>query len=164
MAAAQWEAPEEYGHDDCSVFLDIELWRRLRYADPDTGRQVDGLSWSRAFLSSVWRMLRLGLLRDEGRAVAVPYLWGDDDWPDQWADMPTVTQVNAQAAPFAAYRAFSVLPQWCLPVEHAVRTVLNHVNVDPAAMDQTIARAAQEGITLPASPIERLSYVLLDDE
>lgn len=164
MNTLRWEPPEEYGNRHHSVFLDVELWTDHRVIDPNDGRPITRRTWSCAFLASVWQLMRLGLLRNDGRAVAKPYLWRDDDWPDEWADMPTVTQVSPGAADFSAYRAISVLPSYYLQIEHAVRTVLNHVYLDSAMVAQILDRAAGEGIVLPRSPMERLSHVFLDGD
>jgi hypothetical protein len=164
MSGLVWEAPEEYGHRNHSVFLDAQLWTEVHERDQATGQAVVRRNWSCAFTASIWQMLRLGLLRNEGKAVAEPYLWTQDDWPDDWLDMPTVTQVNPGAAEFAAYRAVSVLPSSCLGIEHAVRTVLNHVLVDSVILTEIVDRAAREDITIPRSPTERLSHVFLDGD
>jgi hypothetical protein len=157
MSPVQWEPPEEYGKYKHSIFLDAQLWSSA--PEWATGERVDQLSWSCAFLAAVWQLLRLGLLRDGGRAVARPYLWtGQEEWPEEWSDLPTVLQMDPDAAPFAAYQALSVLPQRYLPVEHAVRVVLEHLSYDAAVLDQIAARAAAEGIVLPGHATERLSY------
>jgi hypothetical protein len=159
-----WEAPEEYGYRNHSVFLDAQLWTDVSARDQYTGQIVVQRNWSCVFLEAIWQMLRLGLLRDEGKAVAKPYLWTEDDWPEDWMDMPTVTQVNPGAADFAAYRAVSVLPSSYLEIEHAVRTVLNHVLVDSVILTEIVDRAAREDISIPRSPIGRISHVFLDSD
>jgi hypothetical protein len=164
MSGLQWEAAEEYGYRHHSVFLDAQLWTEIQERDQNSGHLLVRRNWSCAFLASVWQLMRLGLLRNEGKAVAKPYLWTGDDWPDDWSDMPTVTQVNPGAADFAAYRAVSVLPSSYLPIEHAVRMVLNHVLVDSLILSEIVERAAREEITIPRSPTERLSHVFLDGD
>ncbi len=162
MAAVPWEKPEEYGRRNHSVFLDAELWTEIE--DRVSGQPSPQRAWSCSFLASVWQLLRLGLLRSEGKAVARPYVWSEaDDWPDDWSDMPTVIQVGPNAAPFAAYRAMSVLPNSYLPTEHAVRIVLNHLQLNATAAGQIADRAKAEGIDLPTSPANRLSHVFLDN-
>src|SRR5690606_35636054 len=103
-----------------SVFVDVELW------DERAGART----WSCAYLAAVWQLLRLGLLRRDGAPVTVPRPW-PEVLPQAWDLLPAVVQVNPRAAPFTAYRTFSVLPVGFLSTEHAVRTILSQVLVDP---------------------------------
>jgi hypothetical protein len=163
MAQSAWGPPEERGRRRHSVFLDTELW-----TDPEESRVGEQTpverEWSCAFLAAVWHLLRLGLLRNEGKAVAKAYLWNPEieEWPDDWADMPTVIQLNRDAQPFAAYRAMSVLPHGYLETEHAARVILKHFNHDETVVEEAVARAEREGVVLPKSSVDRLSHVFID--
>lgn len=162
MAPNSWQPPEEYGRRNHSVFVDVELWAKVE--DWTTGTALLRRDFSCAFLAAVWQLMRLGMLRNEGKPVAQPYRRGaDPSLPAEWPDLPTVLQVNDRAAPFSAYRAFSLLPHWYLPTEHAVRHILEHLSLDAAIVRQIAARAANERITLPESVTERLGYVFLDE-
>lgn len=146
-----WGPPAENAAVNHSIFADIELWR-------DNGR--DRL-WSCAMLAAVWQLLRLGVLRDNGRRVAAPHpLPGD--LPDDWRALPMVLQINKRAAPFSAYRAMTICAPLFLPVENAVRTILQQVAVDPAVLAQIAARGADEEITLPPAVVDRIEYLFVD--
>ncbi|MEU4109188.1 SCO2522 family protein [Streptomyces sp. NPDC027717] len=144
-----WQPPEETLARRHSVFLDTELW------DDDGPVRI----WSCAFLAAVWQLLRLGLLRHDGSPVLRPALWDGRTLPGDWDELPALLQVNAAAEPFAAYRTCSLLPYRFLPVEHAVMVVLDQTDVEPEALAQSLRRAADEGIDLPASVAERAGYV-----
>lgn len=150
QAAVAWQPPKETAARRHSVFLDTELWSD----DPD-GRRT----WSCPMLAAVWQLARLGLLRHEGEPVFVPQPHTGSGFPDAWDDLPPLLRLNKKAAPFAAYRTCSVLPNRFLPVEHAVRVVLDQVSVDPGALLQVTERSAGEGVTLPDSVADRVSYV-----
>ena len=147
---ARWAPPRENAARRHSVFVDVELWdERLR---PGVR------TWSCASLAAVWQLLRLGLLRDRGARVAVPRgLTGD--LPDRWERLPAVIQLNPRAAPFHGYRCMSIIAGRYLSVEHAVRTILSQVAVDPRATRQICERGRREGLSVPAEAIERLDYV-----
>src|SRR5262249_53678681 len=147
-----------------SIFLDVQLW------DRDDGSREGGqaLRWSCAFLASVWQLLRLGLLRHEGRSVVVPAEWTEKfsgstvelrDVPDHWDLLPPIVKLNPTANPFSAYQTVSILSSDYLPVEAAVRTILSQVRVDPAAARQVVERSSREGMALPRELVERISYV-----
>ena len=163
MAPASWQPPEEYGRRNHSVFLDVELWAKVE--DWTTGEPLLQRDYSCAFLAAVWQLMRLGMLRNEGKSVARPYKYGADQalLPTEWLELPTVLQVNDRAAPFSAYRAFSLLPHWYLPTEHAVRHILDHLSLDQATAGQIAERAEKERISLPGTLTERLGYVFLDE-
>lgn len=151
MAPVQpWRPPRQNVPDRHSIFLDVELW------DDQGGRRT----WSCPLLAAVWQLLRLGLLRDAGRAVLRPQPWRGD-LPDRWDELPAVVQLSERAAPFCAYRTLSVLPGRFLPVEAAVRTILDQVAVDPVAEAQVRARAEGEGLALPGHTVEKLRYVFV---
>ncbi|UGQ10813.1 SCO2522 family protein [Yinghuangia sp. ASG 101] len=148
-----WRPPREFGARRHSVFLDVELW------DGDGEHRT----WSCPFLAAVWQLLRLGLLRDRGAAVASPVPWSAPDFPDDWDDLPAVIRLNPSAAPFTAYRTFSVMGTRFLPIEHAVRVVLGHTAIDAAVRDRIAARAAAEGVPLPPDLPGRVNYALVAD-
>ncbi|MDX3803747.1 SCO2522 family protein [Streptomyces sp. AK04-3B] len=148
-AGAVWQPPGETGARGHSVFLDVELWK-----GPEEER-----TWSCAFLASVWQLVRLGLLRDRGRAVLTPTPWDDGAFPAEWDALPSVVRLNPQASPFTAYLTCSVLPTRFLPVEHAVRVILDQIHVEADALRQVAERSAAEGFAVPAEPVERTSYV-----
>ncbi|GKQ36385.1 hypothetical protein ALMP_29280 [Streptomyces sp. A012304] len=146
---AAWEPPSETGARGHSVFMDVELW-----SGPEEER-----TWSCAFLASVWQLVRLGLLRDNGAAVLTPRDWDPKEFPAQWDALPAVVRLNPLAAPFTAYATCSILPARFLPVEHAVRVILDQVHVEPEALRQITDRSAREGVTVPTGVVDRTSYV-----
>lgn len=148
----RWRPPVESAANRHSVFVDVELW------DEDHGTRT----WSCAFLAAVWQLLRLGLLRDRGAPVAVPKPW-EDAFPTEWHQLPAIVQLNRGAAPFTAYHTMSLLPGRFFPIEHAVRTILSQVAVDPAVSSQILDRGRGEGLSLPVEPVERIGYVFLTD-
>ncbi|MGW0325134.1 SCO2522 family protein [Nocardia sp. NPDC003183] len=145
--------PQEYGRGEHSIFLDVELWH-----DRDAARR-----WSCPFLAAVWQLLRLGMLRYKGAPVVVPQLWSADrDRPDQWHDLPPVLQLNADAAPFTAYRTLSMLPKRYLLIESAVRVILDHLAPDDDVAAQVAAQGAAEQLLVPPKIAERVGHLLLD--
>ncbi|MEU8138176.1 SCO2522 family protein [Streptodolium elevatio] len=146
-----WRPPREIGARNHSVFLDVELWAG------DGEQRV----WSCPFLAAVWQLLRLGLLRDRGAPVLPPVPWTAPEFPRDWDDLPALLRLNPAAAPFAAYRTFSVLGSRFLPIEHAVRLILGHTAVDPVVGGQAVRRAEAEGVLLPRDPTGRIAYTLL---
>jgi hypothetical protein len=141
-----WAPPTENGTARHSVFVDVELRGQGK--------------WSCAFLASIWQLLRLGLLRHNGEVVARPRDW-PDALPEDWARLPAVIRLDSKAPPFSAYLTLSVLGGRFLPTEHAVRTILGQVAVDPLVNEAILARAAVEDITLPVEIVDRLQYVFL---
>nr|WP_275941629.1 SCO2522 family protein [Planosporangium mesophilum] len=152
QAAVSWAPPVETAATRHSVFVDVELWNE----------GARGRVWSCAYLAAVWQLLRLGALRYDGEPVAVPRPV-DGGYPDEWSSLPAVIQLNPAAAPFAAYRAVSVLPRRFLLTEQAVRTILSQIAVDRAVIEQTRARAHAEGIELPPDVTDRIDYVFAGD-
>ncbi|MFE1424442.1 SCO2522 family protein [Streptomyces fungicidicus] len=150
MKKAVWQPPKETAARRHSVFLDVELWDD----GPDGHR-----TWSCPFLAAVWQLARLGLLRNEGEAVLVPQPHTGGAFPEDWDELPPLVRLNPRADPFAAYRTCSVLPSRFLPVEHAVRVILDQIEVDPGALDQAAGRSARENADVPASVADRISYV-----
>ncbi|WP_019932742.1 SCO2522 family protein [Nocardia sp. BMG111209] len=186
MQAAQYRPPEELGRREHSIFLDVEMW------NTQVGKDGEELTrWSCPYLAAVWQLLRLGMVRYEGRAVVQPQPWDlvgrppepprgspehaeqpqrrpqpwDQDiiWPDTWWEMPAVIQLNPEAKPFAAYRALSILPQDYLKIEHAVRTIVDHVDIDQEVLQLTVERGAGEQIIVPDEVGKRLTHVFLDE-
>ena len=154
MAATSslWRPPVETFPNRHSVFVDVQLW------DDDGDRRV----WSGAFLSAVWQLLRLGLLRHRGAGIVHPAAagpWLAAGRTDDWDAMPAVLQLNQRATPFAAYRTYSVASSWDLPVEHAVRTILNQVAVEGAVAAQLWNRSRAEGIMVPQEIVRRIGYI-----
>lgn len=80
-------------------------------------------------------------------------------FPDKWDELPTLLKLNERADPFAAYRTCSVLPTRFLPVEHAVRVILDQIEVDPGALAQVADRSGKERMAVPDSVADRISYV-----
>ncbi|MBC2867944.1 SCO2522 family protein [Streptomyces mexicanus] len=148
--AAAWQPPQETAARRHSVFLDVEMWSE----DADGHR-----TWSCPFLAAVWQLGRLGLLRHEGDPVFTPHPHPAGGFPDDWDELPALVRLNPRADPFAAYRTCSVLPNRFLPVEHAVRVVLDQIEVDRAALHQVAERSAREHLDVPDSVADRVSYV-----
>ncbi|MEV0277049.1 SCO2522 family protein [Streptomyces sp. NPDC050610] len=149
---AAWQPPSEVGARRHSIFVDVELW---------DGHGADR-TWSCPFLAAVWQLTRLGLLRDRGEPVLRPSPWSGD-FPEEWAELPPLLQLNPAAAPFAAYRTYSILPTRFLPVEHAVHIVLGRVVVEEAVLRQVAERSAREGVEVPAEIVRRTSYHFFDE-
>lgn len=143
-----WRPPAETAGGRHSIFVDVELW-------DDAAERT----WSCAFLASVWQLVRLGLLRHEGQAVLAPRIWAGREFPDDWDELPPLLRLNPAAAPFCGYRTWSVLPSCFLPVEHAVRVILDQIHVDPEALAQSAERSARENLRVPDRVADRVSYV-----
>jgi hypothetical protein len=149
MRAKQaWRPPVQNVANRHSIFVDVELWAE------DAGERV----WSCPYLASVWQLLRLGLLRDKGLPVVEPETTRGT-LPVAWADLPAVTQLSRRAAPFTAYRTFSVLAPRFLQIETAVVTILNQISVEAAVGAIPLRRAADENIALPDDIVERIEHV-----
>jgi hypothetical protein len=149
--ATRWTPPVENATVNHTIFADIELWK-----DGDEGRQ-----WSCAMLAAVWQLLRLGLLRDNGRHIASPQPM-PAELPESWRALPMVLRVNERAAPFNAYRAMTICAPQFQPVENAVRTILQQVGVDQAVTTQVAERAGKEQFMLPDEVVDRLEYLFVD--
>lgn len=152
VADRHWQPPAENGAlNNHSIFLDVQLWEMR------AGQKV----WSCPYLAAVWQLLRLGLLRYDGRVVARPTTV--EQLPDEWERLPAIVQINADANPFSAYSTFSVLGHRFLNVEHAVRTILQQFNVEQVVADQVSSRAAGEDTPLPAELWQRIEYLFVAD-
>jgi len=152
MRRAAWTPPAEIGARNHSVFVDVQLWNQ----------DADARRWSCAFLASVWQLLRLGLLRSDGAGVFQPVELSHG-FPDTWDALPPLVRLNPRAAPFSAYRTFSVLPSRFLHVEHAVRVILAQVTQEPAVLQQLVQRGETEGVPIDPDVIERIAYVFFND-
>jgi hypothetical protein len=141
-----WRPPSENGAHRHSVFTDVELWKD----EPE--RQ-----WSCPFLAAIWQLLRLGVLRNDGRAIVSPELCASG-YPDRWDQLPPIVKVNPAAAPFAAYRTFSALSSQFMPIEHAVRTILGQVAIDDAISGELHRRSANEGLAMADDLVSRIEY------
>lgn len=153
MVDTRWAPPREYARRNHSIFVDVELWRDVE------GERL----WSCPFLAAVWHLLRLGLLRHGGDPVAVPQPAPPAGaWPEEWDELPVVMRLEERAAPFAAYRSVSVLPQQYQPVEHAAKVILDRLRLDQGVIDQVVRRAEREGVVLPLSLTGRMGHVFLE--
>jgi hypothetical protein len=146
--AHRWAPPVQNAKRGHSIFVDVELW------DENGGKRT----WSCPFLAAVWQLLRLGLLRTQGRLPLQP-VPRENSFPDDWESLPAVIQLNPAATPFSAYTTLSVLSPRFLPVELAVRTILSQVAVDGDVLEQVVARSGGEGIRLEEELVDRISYV-----
>ncbi len=160
----QWKPPSQNSKREHSVFLDVELWNETQ----------QGRRWSCPMLAAVWQLLRLGVLRNQGKRIGVPEPvdavvpdeHGHDPdrqagarFPETWAAMPPILQLEAKAFPFPAYRTVSVLSADFLEVEHAVRVICGAVRPDTGAVDSIRKSAEREGMILPDELVDRLSYI-----
>jgi hypothetical protein len=148
---APWRPPRENSARRHSIFVDVELWN-----EPSGGPRL----WSCPFLAAVWQLLRLGLLRYDGEAVATPVTW-EGDLPTDWDEMPSILRLNPAAQPFSAYQTMSVLAPRFLPIEEAVRTILDQVAIDDGVLRQIADRSAAESIKVPSAIVDRIAYVFL---
>nr|WP_194819750.1 SCO2522 family protein [Nocardia sp. XZ_19_385] len=153
MHPEPYRPPQEYGRREHSIFLDVELWHN----------RGASRRWSCAFLAAVWQLLRLGMLRYHGAAVAEPQEWSTGrEWPIRWKELPPVIRLNPSAEPFTAYRTLSMLPKRYLPIEHAVRVILDHLALDDDVAAHAAARGRAEQVPLPVKVVERVGHLLLD--
>ena len=160
MGAHAWDAPLEYGKRNHSIYLDVELWRDRAEPGGDREDILKGRLYSCPLLSAVWQLVRLGILRKDG-APALEVTDFDGEWQPEWIQLPDVVRVNPKAAPFYAYQSLSIMPQNFLPVETAVRTIIDHYLVQQDVMDSLNLRAAAKKIALPAVISERMSHHFL---
>lgn len=144
--------PTENAKRNHSNFLAVEI-----FSDGPAGR-----TWSCPFLAAVWQLLRLGMLRHQGRPVAPPQPSGDR-LPGSWAGMPAILRLNPKAQPFSAYRTYSPLARRFLLIEAAVGVVLSQVAVDEEVRQQIAERATGERLELPGALVDRISYVFDTD-
>jgi hypothetical protein len=151
MSFGSWAPPEQNAKNRHSIFLDVELWD-----DRGTERR-----WSCPFLAAIWQLLRLGLLRYDGRLVARPQEIGD--YSDDWSELPAVMRMNPKAEPFSAYRTFSVLDSRFQEIEHATRVILSQVQIHQEVARQIEGRGLGEQVALPRETVNRIEYLFLND-
>jgi hypothetical protein len=172
MRPRTYVPPKAFSAREHSIFIDVELWSKPLVDGVETTR------WSCPFLAAVWHLLRLGMLRYNGEAVVVPQMHTlaepelaraqslsdgqDPSWPQRWADVPPVVQLRRGAQPFAAYQTLSMLPKRYIEIEHAVRVILDHLDLDEDVTDQIVTAGAAEGIPVSPKVSERQSHLLLD--
>ncbi|MEV6275255.1 SCO2522 family protein [Nocardia sp. NPDC051832] len=153
MHPEPYRPPQEYGRREHSIFLDVELWH-----DRGPARR-----WSCPFLAAVWQLLRLGMLRYHGAPVVEPQpRSADQEWPERWKDLPPVIRLNPSAEPFTAYRTLSMLPKRYLPIEHAVRVILDHLALDDDVAAHVAEHGYAEQVIVAAKVVERVGHLLLD--
>jgi hypothetical protein len=143
-----WQPPVESARRRHSIFVDVELW------DERDGERT----WSCPMLAAVWQLVRLGLLRENGRPVLMPQDW-TGEWPESWDELPAITRLHRDAPAFAAYTTLSALSPRFLPVELAVRTILSQFAGDGQVLGEAKARAARDGMQLPDEIVDRIRYV-----
>lgn len=160
MENHDWEAPLEYGKRNHSIFVDVELWQDRAKPGADEDTVLSKRLYSCPFLAAVWQLVRLGLLRKDG-APALEVTPFDGEWRKEWSQFPDIVRVNDDAAPFYAYQSLSIMPQHFLPIETAVRTVIDHFVVHQDVVASLDKRAQTEGITLSGVISERLSHHFL---
>jgi hypothetical protein len=148
-----WQPPQETAARHHSVFMDVELWSER------DGRRL----WSCPFLAAVWQLARLGLLRHLGEPVLTPPPWTGGGFPRDWDQLPPLLRLNDSAPPFSAYRTCTLLPNRFLPVEDAVRLILDQTDVDAGALRQVAERSAGEGVPVPAAVAQRATYVFYEE-
>jgi hypothetical protein len=146
---APWQPPQESSRRRHSIFVDVELW------DERDGDRT----WSCPMLAAVWQLIRLGLLRDQGRPVVTPQDWAEPRFPDNWDDLPAVIRLNPKAAAFAAYTTLSLLSPRFLQVELAVRTILSQFSCDSKVLADATDRATRDAMKLPDELVDRIRYV-----
>ncbi|MGI5425683.1 SCO2522 family protein [Streptomyces sp. CA-179760] len=151
--APGWQPPQETAARNHSVFMDVELWSERE------GRRL----WSCPLLAAVWQLARLGLLRHLGEPVLTPQPWTGGSFPRDWDHLPPLLRLNDSAAPFSAYRTCTLLPNRFLPVEDAVRLILDQTDVDAGALRQVAERSASEGVPVPAGVAQRSTYVFYEE-
>lgn len=160
----QWKPPTQNSAREHSVFLDVELWSETS----------EGRLWSCPMLAAVWQLLRLGVLRDQGKRVGIPVPVEkvvptershepgpvpSSPYPELWRDMPPIIQLNPEAFPFPAYRTLTVVAGDFIEVEHAVRVICSCVPPDPGANEVISLAAERERIHLPTELVDRLNYI-----
>ena len=160
MEAHRWEAPVEYGKRNHSIYVDVELWQDGSELRADREDVLNRRVYSCPFLAAVWQLVRLGLLRKDG-APALEVTDFDDEWKAEWSQFPDIIRVNPKAAPFYAYQSLSIMPQNFLPIETAVRNIVDHFVFDRDVMAQLNRRAQQENVVVPEVISQRMSHHFL---
>ncbi|UFS94517.1 SCO2522 family protein [Nocardia huaxiensis] len=158
MRVEPYRPPEEYGARNHSIFMDVQLWSD----EPGDAGHSERVLWSCPYLASIWQLLRLGMIRHNGKVVAEPRS-RPARWPSDWSAIPAVVKLEPAADPFAAYQAMSILPHSYLGIEHAVRVTLNHFWLDDQVYTQIKEQASGEGIEIPHVVTRRLSHLFIGD-
>lgn len=148
MDVRSWVPPVQNAARRHSIFVDVQLW------DEKGGRRT----WSCPLLAAAWQVLRLGLMRHDGKPVIEPAS-PPSVWPTSWSQLPTIVKLNPAAQPFSAYTSTSILSSRFLPVELAVRTILGQVWTDPTVTAQVTERSRAEKLQIPIEPLDRIRYV-----
>jgi hypothetical protein len=151
MRTRAWAPPTEIGARNHSVFIDVELWH-------DRGPQR---LYSCAFLSAVWQLLRLGMVRNDGANVVHPVQHDGQPFPPAWAELSPITRLTANATPFCAYRTFSALPSRFLQVENAVRVILAQTAVQQEVLEQLAERGERDGVPVSLDIDDRVDYAFI---
>jgi hypothetical protein len=115
------------------IKIDVELYNNA----PESKGQKP---WACPFLASMWQIHRLGGLANLPAPEPTLVTGQLPDW-ERWEDVPPVIQRTANAPPFAARQAYSVLPADFSPVESAVGQIIHAIGVaaaDPAARAKRI--------------------------
>jgi hypothetical protein len=151
-AMPRWQPPTENARNRHSIVVAVEIF----------SWEKDKRVWSCPYLAAVWQLLRLGMLRHDGRPVAVPEPRGER-LPREWQRMPAVLQLNPNAPPFSAYRTVSVLAPRFVRIEAAAQVVLGQVAADEQVQRQIAERAAGERFDLSADLLGRIEHVMAGD-
>ena len=144
-----WQPPQESARRRHSISWTFSLWD-----DRDGSR-----TWSCPMLAAVWQLIRLGLLREDGRRGRTGGL--DRCLARELDELPAITRLNPRAAAFAAYTTLSALSPRFLQVELAVRTILSQFAGDETVLAQAQVRAQRDGMRLPAELVDRIRYVFV---
>lgn len=148
---SEWAPPTENGARNHSIFVDVELWDEID----------DRRRWSCSFLAATWQLLRLGLLRNNGKSITAAAPLDMDSLPDSWASCPPLWQINPKSSPFSAYQTISIIGSRFIGVEHAVRTIIGQLGIDPSVLRFVDTLAGREEIQLPGEIVDRVGYVFV---
>lgn len=168
MSPSRWQPPRQNAPEKHSIFVDVELWSPYDGSATEpppvpVRLDVPDRRWSCAALAATWQLLRLGLLRHHGEPVWTAHPL-PQRWPKRWSQLPPLIRLRTRAAPFAAYRTVSLLPNRFLLTESGVRTILGQVAADLDLLAEAPERAHAEGTPIPARIDSRVGYVLYSDD
>jgi hypothetical protein len=121
----------QFGRRQHSIFLDVELW-----SEQPNGQRI----WACSLLAAWWQLIRLGMLRDS----------------QGWPRAPQRTESRQNAPPLAARRTVTLLSPDFLEVEHAVRSILSHVDC-PAEWIADLRDSPD--LPSPTSHLDRIAYM-----
>jgi hypothetical protein len=85
----------------------------------------------------------------------------DGEWKSEWSQFPDIMRVNPSASPFYAYESMNIKPQNFLPIETAVRTIIDHFVFQQDVMAKLDQRAQRENIVMPDVISQRMSHHFL---